>query len=342
MYGQHDEPYAVLTGLARRLEGTLAPAAALSTVVGTVGQALRLPHAALVVWRDGVEEVAASWGRLPAARVPVRGALEVPLAYQGEHVGALRLAPRTPGEPFTPRDRHLLEDLARQAGLAVYAFRVTAELQRSRERLVNTREEERRRLRRDLHDGLGPQLAGLTLKLETARNRLAHEPLAEPLLLELIRRTQSAVADIRRLVYALRPPALDELGLVSALKEQALQMEHDGLSIRVEAAQPLPPLAATVEVATYRIVQEALANVVRHAHARTCVVGLRFEDESALLGVEIRDDGVGLGGPGHAGVGLLSMRERAAELGGTCRIEDAPEGGTCVRASLPCRGAAGV
>src|SRR5205823_82208 len=128
------------------------------------------------------------------------------------------LGPRVPGEPFSAADRRLLDDLAHQAGVAVHAVRLTADLRRSRERLVVAREEERRRLRRDLHDGLGPRLAGLLLRLETARDRLAQDPVANTLLADLMRRMQDAVADIRRLVYALRPPALDELGLVSALR----------------------------------------------------------------------------------------------------------------------------
>jgi len=123
------------------------------------------------------------------------------------------LALRAPGEHFMESERQLLDDLARQAGVAAHAVRLTADLQRSRERLVSAREEERRRLRRDLHDGLGPQLASLTLKLETARNRLTDDPLADSLLADLAKRTQAATADIRRLVYGLRPPTLDELGV---------------------------------------------------------------------------------------------------------------------------------
>jgi signal transduction histidine kinase len=215
-----------------------------------------------------------------------------------------------------------------------HAVRLTADLRRSRERLVAAREEERRRLRRDLHDGLGPQLASLTLKLDAARNLLAHDPAAaDALLVELKDQTQTAIADIRRLVYDLRPPALDQLGLVPALREHALTRKAlNGLQIAVEASEPWPALPAAVEVAAYRIVLEALTNVERHARARRCVVRLTLDD---ALQLEIADDGVGLSPGYQAGVGLTSMRERAAELGGSCTIESASDGGTRVLARLP-------
>ena len=259
--------------------------------------------------------------------------LILPLTYGPETVGQLVLAPRGPGESFAKSDLRLLEDLARQIGIAAYAVRLTADLQRSRERLVTAREEERRRLRRDLHDGVGPQLAALTLKLETARRKLAADPDADALLSDLGDRTRAAVADIRRAVYDLRPPALDEFGLVPVLRETAAQYGQNGPGIRVEAPENLPPLPAAVEVAVYRIVGEAITNVVRHAEARTCVVRITL-DEGALR-LEVSDDGVGIGRDRGAGVGLRSMRERAEELGGVCTVEPVPGGGTRVNARLP-------
>ncbi len=186
MYGDRDDPYRVISRLGQRLEATLAPEAVLPTIVETVAQALKLPYAAMTLKQDGEFVIVASYGTL------LSEVIRLPLGYQSEQVGELVLAPRTPGERFTPADRALLEDLARQAGIAAHTVRLTADLkrltvdlQRSREHLVMAREEERRRLRRDLHDGLGPQLASLTLKLETARNRLAPDPLADTLLTDL-------------------------------------------------------------------------------------------------------------------------------------------------------------
>jgi signal transduction histidine kinase len=189
MYGDRDDPYRVLSRLGQRLEATLAPDTVLPTIVETVAQALKLPYAAISLQQGEEFLTAASYGSAGGDLV------RLSLVYQNEAVGELVLAPRAPGESFTPADRALLEDLAHQAGMAAHAVRLTADLKRltvdlqhSRERLVTAREEERRRLRRDLHDGLGPQLASLTLKLETARNRLAHDPLADTLLSDLAQR----------------------------------------------------------------------------------------------------------------------------------------------------------
>ena len=191
----------------------------------------------------------------------------------------MTLARRAPGNFFSKVDMELLESIAQEAGMAAHAVQLTADLQRSRERLVTTREEERRRLRRDLHDGLGPVLGALTLKLDAARNLLAADPEAvDRLLLDLKAQSQGAIADMRRLVYELRPPALDDLGLASALREYANQCANlGGLRIALEIPETFPVLPAAVEVAAYRIVQEGLNNVVRHARARqlSCSCGYR-------------------------------------------------------------------
>ena len=334
LYGKRDDPYAVLSRLGQRLDAAYAPESILSTIVETVAQTLKLPHVAITLHQGGEFNIAAQFGS--SKNEPIT----LPLIYQGEPVGELILAPRAPGEHFTAAERQLLEDLARQAGVAAHAVRLTADLQRSRERLVSAREEERRRLRRDLHDGLGPQLASLVLKLETARNRMADDPQAAALLTDLSMRTQEAVADIRRLVYGLRPPALDELGLVMALREGATQYDQqgsNGLNITFDMPDRLPPLPAAVEVAAYRIAQEALTNVVRHAGARTCFVRLRLDESVGILCLEVQDDGKGLSIPRRVGIGLSSMRERAEELGGTLTITSLSTGGTSVLARLPCQ-----
>jgi signal transduction histidine kinase len=207
------------------------------------------------------------------------------------------------------------------------------DLQRSRERLVAAREEERRRLRRDLHDGLGPQLASQALTL-TAASKLPRQDAdaTEALLLDARRHAQEAITDIRRVIYALRPPSLDDLGLLGALREQAVHYQASGVQITIQAPATLGTLPAAVEVACFRIAQEALTNVVRHAQARTCVVALALDD---ALRLEVIDDGRGMPEEHRAGVGLTSMSERAAELGGTCVIEPAPGGGTHVYIQLP-------
>lgn len=328
LYGQRDEPYSVITRLSQRLEATLAPDAVLSTIVETVAQALKLPYAAIILQQDQTSPIATSYGTAGEESL-----LHLPLVYQSRQVGELLLAPRARGETFTSADRRLLADLARQVGVAAHAVHLTTDLQRSREHLVIAREEERRRLRRDLHDGLGPSLASITLKLDAVRNLLVRDPAAaNTLLIDLKKHTQAAVADIRRLAYELRPPTLDELGLVPALREQAEQYLLEGLRVTLDAPEYLPPLPAAVEVATYRIVQEAMTNVVRHAQAHTCTIRFTLDDS---LDVKVCDDGRGIPVGQHAGVGLTSIRERAAELAGICEIEAMPAGGTCLHVRLP-------
>jgi signal transduction histidine kinase len=223
------------------------------------------------------------------------------------------------------------------------------DLKRSRQRLVTTREEERRRLRRDLHDGLGASLAALHLQTGAIKRAIENDPaLAAAMVDEFRSELHEAIADIRRVAYELRPPALDELGLAAALRTQAAQfnklrvsnkgeikegMETDGyLEVQVDASKALPPLPAAVEVATYRIVQEALTNVLKHSNARRCVVRLTLSDGFC---VEILDDGIGISENQSWGIGLTSMCERASELGGKCVIEPAVEGGTRVLANFP-------
>ncbi len=264
---------------------------------------------------------------------------EVPLTFRGEVVGRLLAAPRTAHDAFRPADLRLLDDLGRQIGVAVHATRLAHDLQRSREGLVAMREEERRRIRRDLHDGLGPALAGVALGLDAVQ-RLASPGAAEAAELadQLKVEVQQSLTDVRRLVEDLRPPDLDQLGLVGALRHQAGKVtERDpGLEVEVDG-DGLPQLPAAVEVAAYRIATEALTNVGRHADARSCRIVLAM-DAPARLRVEIEDDGVGLNGGRPGGVGLTAMRERATELGGSLNVCRRQEGGTRVTARIPVGG----
>ncbi len=327
MYGEREDPYGVLSRLGRRLEATLEPQAVLPSVVQTVREALRLPYAAIALRREDGLKITASEGE------PVPDPLRLPVVYHGEPLGELVLGRRAGEESFSPADRRLLDDLARQVGSAIHAVRLTADLQRSRERLVTAREEERRRLRHDLHDGLGPMLASMSLQLAAVRNLVTDRPEVAEILAALKSQMHDAVTDIRRVVYALRPPVLDELGLVEAIGEYAARLSHAGLDVLVEAPEILPPLPAAVEVAAYRIALEALTNAARHSGARSCAVQLSIED--GTLRLEIADDGRGLEPNARTGTGLISMRERAQELGGMFEMESAPDGGTTVRARLP-------
>ena len=337
MYGDRDDPYRALSRLGERLGQALDPDAVLPAIVEAVADGLRLPYVAIELDQDGERKLVASHGE-PRGGEPAR----LPLEYRGVAVGELIAAPRSANEPLAPADLRLLADLARQAGVAAHAVALTRDLRRSRERLVAAREEERRRLRRDLHDGLGPTLAGIALEVESARALIERDPrAARDLLGRLKGEAQQTIADIRRIAHDLRPPALDELGLVAAVREQAARIggangsrpePGSGLRVDVEAPAALPVLPAAVEVAAYRIALEALTNVSRHAGADRCHVRIEF---NGGLELEVRDDGRGLPAGRRQGVGLTSMRERAEELGGALVVETSGTGGTVVRAHLP-------
>jgi signal transduction histidine kinase len=338
LYGHRDEPFEVLARLGQRVEDTFSPELVLPAMVETIAQTLKLPYVAIAVQKGDRLQTAESYGK------PTSEPVAFPLTYQGVTIGQLLVAQRAPGEAFTEAEARLLQNIAHQAGTAVYALQLTADLQKARQQIVTSREEERRRLRRDLHDGLGPSLAAQMLKVGSARTLLAQRPeRADELLAEIETDIEGTLAEVRRIVYELRPPALDQLGLGGALRAYAVACESGevegsqaGLAVEVEMPETLPPLPAAVEVAAYHIAREALTNVVRHAQARRCKLELRVEEEgSGHLHLRVADDGQGFAESTRTGVGLASMRERAAELGGTCTIKAQQGTGTEVTAVLP-------
>jgi len=293
--------------------------------------------------------------RLPFAGISLTGQQDIlfgqetenpvafPFTFQGEAIGVLLASPRNPGESFTLAEMRLLQNLARQAGAAVRNTQLTADLQRSRQNIVTAREEERHRLRRDLHDGIGPTMAGLTLKLDAAKDlvllglesgQTKELEEAVQLLGELKAQTQETVQNIRHIVHALRPPSLDVLGLIPALQAHFGQVVSPrSLAIQMTTSPPdFPRLSAAVEVAAYRIALESVTNVINHAQAEICEVSLILENGN--LKMEIRDDGIGLPKSRKHGIGLDSMRERAEELGGRLELSSSPQG-TRVYAEIP-------
>lgn len=351
MYGESDNPSTVISRLGQRLEASLEPDSVLPAVVETVAQALKLPYVAIALKEETDFTVSAEYGRLTETTTGETEAndhlVKMPLTYQSEVVGELILAPRARDEKFSPADKNLLSMLSPQAGVAAHAIRLTralrqlnTDLQQSREQLVTAREEERRRIRRDLHDGVGPILASLLQRLDTVRLLIVRNPeKAADMAEELKGQVKTTIADIRRLVYALRPPVLDELGLLSAIREYTTDYQGaSGLRVTVAAPEALPHLSAAAEVAAYRIVMEAFSNVVRHAQATTCHITIKIETQKSvtMLCVEIKDNGHGLPEKHRSGVGIVSMRERTAELGGSISIESQDGNGTLIRACLPC------
>ncbi|WP_079908576.1 sensor histidine kinase [Paenibacillus sp. 32352] len=353
MKGRHDDPYAVLLELGNQLIQPLAPEAMLTAVASTIKASLCLPYAGIAIGVGGQDTLAASVGN------PVHEVLPFAIIHRGEQLGTLYLSSRSPGEAFSSEDNKFLDVLLRQAGPIVENVNMTLgmkllakDLQESREKLVLAREEERRQIRKNLHDDLAPRLAALALNAATAEKYVEKQPaVAIEMLADLRQVIRSTVDEIRTLVHDLRPPSLDELGLIGALQERIRELtkparlladEQGAAALIIRLIEPpeLPDLPAAVEVAAYRIVTESLVNVIKHSRATACTVKLNVSDAQQLL-VDVTDNGAGLHPsytqliPGKGGIGLVSIRERAAELGGHCSIERLEQGGTRVLAILP-------
>ncbi|WP_210480543.1 histidine kinase [Naasia sp. SYSU D00948] len=324
--GRRSDPYGVVTRLAARLEVARGLPAQLEAIAEAVADAFASPSVELRVERGGLVAVAALHGS-DAART-----VELPLEYRGTAIGRILLAPgRRPR--LSERDQRLLDAVIRQAAAAATEAEASVELRRIRRELVLSREAERLRLRRDLHDGLGPLVASIRLRVETAANLLDSAPdSAEALLAGAADDAAEAVREVRRIVDGLRPPALDDLGVAGAIRAQANRFSGERGRVRtsIELSGAMP---AAVEIAAYRIVSEALANAARHAGASRVEVEVVGTSEGVSL--RIADDGVGIGDAPRLGTGLASQRERAEELGGTWRVARRPDGGTEVVAWLP-------
>jgi len=323
LFGDRKAPERPLAALGAQWEGSHGPSEMLVAAARTVQVALRLPYVRI----DPVDGEPVTVGE------PVADPVSFALISHGEQEGTLYAGPRARGERFDSRELALLADLSRHVALLVRTTRLSADLYRSRERIVSAREQERLRLRRDLHDGLGPVLAGITLQFDALRPHLADNPVAGELFDRIKSELRRCVSDVRRTVDGLRPADLDQLGLAGVVAEHARSLSASGVVVDLACADDLSGLNPAAEVATYRIVTEAMTNVVRHANARTCWV--RIDRERDRLEVSIADDGCGIDHGGTPGVGLASMRDRADELGGTLQIGPRPGGGTQVVAVIP-------
>ncbi len=327
MYGDRDDPAGVLARLGTRMQAVMLPSEVLPVVVETVAQSLRLPYVAIdLADRAGEFRLAAEHG------VPVGAVHSETLTHHGETVGRLRVSERGRDDPLEPADLELIRSLASEVGPAVQAVRLHEDLLRSRAEVVALREDERRRLRRDLHDGLGPTLAAIRLKAGLAAREVPPESAARGLLGEIDTEVTTSLADVRRLVEALRPPALDELGLLGAVRSRAAALTGE-MEIDVDGSDTRGPLPAAIETAAYRIAVEAMTNAVRHSDGTRCTVSILVDD--AAVELSVRDDGHGLKPDRAPGVGLRSMGERAAEVGGTLTVQSPAERGTVITARLP-------
>lgn len=321
-----DNPYAIISRLSEQIDASETGDSLMQTVVRSLGEALDVPYVSLETVHDGLTVVYGA----PAGN-PL---IALPLEYDRSPLGRLQFEPRVVGGVPLRVDEQLLGDLARQVSLTLHAARLSVELQESRRRIVTAREEGRRQLRHDLHDGLGPALATLTMQADTARELVYDDPAgAERLLGQLVDQAQATVAEVRRIVHGLRPPALDELGLFGALEVLAGSFASPGFGVTLHLPVGRPTLSAALEVAIYRILQEALTNVTKHARARTASVSLQVV--AGQLALTVCDDGVGMPAQPVYGLGIQSMRARAEELGGVLSVRPNGADGCCLFVHFP-------
>lgn len=320
LFGHRHNAYAVVADVGRRVAAASQPVDALQRLVDGLRESLRLPYVAFE--SDGLSLVAGA---------PVHGSRVVPVDALGTEVGRLHVGLRAPRERWTEQQESAVAEVAARAGTLAYAAALVSDVARSRGRIVAAREEERRRLRADLHDGVAPALAGTALQLDSLARRL--RPLDERLAdraLQLRDGLRAGVGELRAVVHGLRPPVLDQLGLVGAVRQLVSGHEQPLTTLRVgDIAAP----QAAVEVAAYAIASEAFGNALRHGVASR--VEVELADVGDDLVVTVRDDGVGMPPRTTPGVGMRSMQERAAEVGGRIDVSATPGGGTTVTAYLP-------
>lgn len=319
-YGRWAAPAAVLADTGRRLADAADSPALLEELTGEMVAGLGIASAAI---HDADGQVLAAAGTSSSASSD-----GLPLTAYGRQVGELRWSGRT----LRPADRALLEAVANQIGAAVYTAGIVDELRLAQGQLVRAREQERRRLRSDLHDGLGPALAGLGFQLDGVRNLIADGKPVQDRLDRLRAGLAETVAEVRRIVEGLRPPAVDDLGVFGAIAELGRDLaDGSGVAVTLDLPDNRSALPAAVEVAAYRVTQEALTNVVRHAGASQCLVTGSLS-ESGLI-IEIADNGHGGARP-STGLGIPGMHDRAAEIGGSLELST-HEAGTTVTLRLP-------
>ena len=335
VYGARRDPL----GAVRRVGASVSAVSAdsLPAIAGSVADAVRASFVAITDADGAVLAKAGAGASAEAGADQRRAPLAYPLTVAGQQVGELVICPAR-GESAVPAaDARVIAALIAPVAAIVHATQLTRRLAAAHDRTLAAAQQERSRIRRDLHDGLGPSLSGVALGLEAVQAALPGDTQTAAALTARMRtELVGAVEDVRRIIDELRPAALEDVGLVQALQERAASLaarSASGLTIQVRATEPMPGLPEQVEIAAFRIAEEAMTNVLRHARASRCQVCLEVGDE---LVVSVSDDGVGLPGqPRPDGIGLTSMRQRAADLGGSCTVGPAEPSGIIVQARLP-------
>lgn len=306
----------------------------LDRLAASVGESLRLESARLTL--SGADD-AGRWGE--PTSVPVELPIVRPTEAGPEQVGRLAITPR-PGELLDRRTLDALDHLQPVLAAGVGLVRATTDVVRARDATTRARLAERKLIRRELHDGVGPWMSGLQLGLQGARNVLRSDPTAAD---EVLSALQAEVAqrfqDVRLMSRSLLPPVLEERGLAVALDELVARHAATGFAVAIDGVaagdqDTLRGLDERVAAAAYAVVSESTLNAARHSGAPGCAVKLAVDGPT--LRIVCRDDGRGRPADAPDGVGTRSMRERTEELGGTLGIGPGPGGvGTTVRATLP-------
>ena len=331
IWGRRIDVVELAVGLGNRMRDQLDSSEVPQVVCEQLVRSLRLRMARLDLETDAGPRRLAQVGSVDRSGGAAASAWE--LWYRGVRVGQLTVLPAD-GRPYLDEMvAQALASLADQVAPVVAALRLDEELLRSREQVVTAREEERSRLSRELHDNVGPTLAGTRMQIESVRGLLPADFTGTALMDRAIQGIDEALRTLRRVVHGLRPPELDALGLCGALRELAVFLSGPSLRVETALASELSPLSKSVEVAAYRIVAEALTNVVRHAQATRAEITVHLDDDNLV--VQVSDDGVGVPpDAGKHGMGLRFMAQRAKEIAGEFSYRS-DEGGTAVRAVLP-------
>lgn len=332
LFGARADSDVMIAALSPRTTPVVTDEGGLTAALDALRQALRLACVHLDVTMPGMMPLSLSRG---ASRPPDR---VIPLYAGKVHVGQLSLAVRPGLEPLGRADERLLEALSHVLASSAYNLGLQQALRKALAQAVTAREEERRRIRREIHDGIGPLLAAALLRTESAMDLPSGSPSQIESLQKLHDLQKTALIDIRSLLEGLRPPALDHGGLLSALQQHAKlsagMTAPNSPAVSFEVSGDLSILPAAVEVGAYRIAQEAISNATKHAGAQRIAVRMRRTDTG--LTVEVEDDGIGaVADTNPRGVGLASMTERATELGGWCTNGHSSNGGTRIKAWLP-------
>lgn len=344
LFGEQPDHYELLTEFGQTLERVDEPAELGPQIADTVRHALDLRWARVLLrWDEHQLELVGESGSPPGRHSSP--AASAPLVAGGADIGVIECGPKTTGQ-FSDRDHTLLATLARQAALGFHNAHLAAELAArldeirrqadellaSRARIVHAQDTERRRLERDLHDGVQQDLVSLVMKLQLARNQLRRDALTETTLAELQAEARHTLADLRELARGIHPPVLTDHGLVAALETRATQLP---IGVRIEADPALRErrFPTAVETAAYFCCTEALTNALKHANATTVVIRLTTANDQ--LTVHITDDGIGFDPTTATGTGLTALRDRLESLGGRLAITSHPGNGTRITGSLP-------